>query len=373
MSAWCLLAGALLGASHVTAAGGPLAWAGFILLAYALDDGRSGSARTRLGRAVGVLVAALLTESIADAWLASTASTWIGLSALPSVALAAVACVLMGAMLAGPSVVAAVALPARWGGAWLPLTWALGEALRGRVSGVTTSDWLNAHWQSERSLHALHWLGWHPTLLAGLAVATTVGMLVRRGPPLAAASLLAVALGAPVPAVRSDPGIARGVALVQVAGAGEAPREVPPGVDLLVWPESAFADHPTLAEGAVEGVHLDLPVRRPGLWHLVGLITFTPRGDAQNSACLVDPSGALVRCRAKRDLVPVGERRFLRLRAGDGFLAGEATPFFRANGRPLVPLVCLEATHLWTMRRGVEAGGAMVVVLASDRPIAASA
>jgi apolipoprotein N-acyltransferase len=99
-------------------------------------------------------------------------------------------------------------------------------------------------------------------------------------------------------------------------------------------------------------------------------VTFTPRGEAQNSVCLVDPSGAVRRCRAKRDLVPVGERRFLGLLAGDGFRPGDATPYFRAPGRSLVPLVCLEGTHPWTARRGVEAGGALAVVVASDRPIA---
>jgi hypothetical protein len=217
MSRWCLLAGALLGAAHVVDAGWPLAWAGFALLAYALDADGPGQpeAPARAWRAIGVLVAAILTESIANAWLVSTAGSWLGLSLHLSLRLAAVACCLMGAMLAAPSILAALVLPSRWGSAWLPVTWALGEALRGRVSGVTTSDWLMVHWQSERALHALYWLGWYPALLVGLGCATCVGVLARRSRLLAAVALVVVCAVAPLPAVRTDPALVRGVALVR--------------------------------------------------------------------------------------------------------------------------------------------------------------
>ncbi|NVI98560.1 hypothetical protein HV824_10555 [Myxococcus sp. AM009] len=102
---------------------------------------------------------------------------------------------------------------------------------------------------------------------------------------------------------------------------------------------------------------------------LAGL-TLRTEGQYLIAAGAFDAQGRLLASRGKAVLVPVGERVFLGLRgSGEPLTPGKAPPLLSVAGRRLIPLICYEAFSRLTSLKGQAAGGDLIAVLASDRPL----
>lgn len=377
MTALFALAGALLGAAHLHPLAWPCGWVGAGLLAKAFDDERARpfAWRSVLRVALGSLLAVAVQEVVAEHWLLWTCTEWLRATPAHAARLAAETWAAL-ALAAWLPVVGTWLVAARRFRAvvWLPVAWVMGEACRTELEGLAFNRWIVAQWQCPGAMAIVSWVGASLTTLAAFALASSVAAwrtswLHRVALAVLLGAMLALGVVPRKAAANTDAG---GIATLQLPTVFDVPRSLPTGVRFVVWPESSLGTHPTVREGAVHGERLDLPLRAPGVWHLVGLVTYTPHGEAQNSACLVDPEGWITWCRAKRVLVAVGERPVLGVQAGDGFAPGRITPRVNIAGRWVVPLICAEGADEALAREGATGGGDIIVVLASDAPLARS-
>jgi apolipoprotein N-acyltransferase len=249
--------------------------------------------------------------------------------------------------------------------AWLPTAWVLGELLQGAVSQMTYTDWIYSQWQWEPMLRLVGLVGglaasWLALTLASLA-ADAVAM---RSWPVGAATLAAaggLALAPPLPS--AVPPIVAKVGVVHMASYLHPPRAVPPGVELVIWPEEASGRRPWLVEGPGNGQRVEPPIQAPHVDHLYGVLTRSPEG-LKNSLVAVAGSGQVWSSRAKIRGFPFFERPVLGI-GGHGFAPGRAAPTMAVGAHRVVGLLCCEALDRDLARAG--GGAELIAIAASDQ------
>jgi apolipoprotein N-acyltransferase len=250
---------------------------------------------------------------------------------------------------------------------WLPVAWALGETLVVRWTGIV-DDWVSTQVDVARVMRLVRWVGAVPTLLLCLAAAAAAGewLAGRQRRSLVPVLVWAVFLFLAPPLQKAEPTLLEGIGAVHLRTALELPAidRLSPRPELLVWPEQILASRLRLEEGPTPRLPTLVPFSGTGMEHIVGVTTLSEAGP-QNSLVYVTPRGDIEEVRAKRVLFPVFEEPFLG--AGrEGFARGKVTPRFEAVGRSVVPLICGEILTRELVAEGVDAGGHVVVVSASD-------
>lgn len=371
MSLWLALASGLLqGVAFLWPWAQPGVWGGVALLAVALH--RAKDWRYALG---GLALAALARQVVALHWWVETARHYAGSGPVTSPAVAALGWASTALLSQVPLLAVAASparrLPLRW---WLPGAWAVGELGLEVGSGFSMTQVLHSQWALPPMLRALAYVGWVPLLLLCLYASASAGEAVARGrwSLLAPVGLVLGVLAALPPIPAADEALV-GVGVVHVASLAHLPARAPPGTEVLIWPEGTVPGKWRVREG-----RLSPPVRLSSFRHglslpgIAGLTLRTPEGYL-NAAAVIDAEGRLVDTRGKSVLVPIGEREMLGLRGHDElFIPGRAPPLLSLASRKVVPLICYEAFSRLTALRGHEAGGGLVVVLASDLPLAGS-
>lgn len=358
-------AGACLGLGHWTG-GGLFGWLGVAVMAWVLRASvparalaaglvAAGFARVYLGHPwhVGGLDD-YLPGGPAVAWLVS-----VPYNALYVVPVA-------GAVM----VTASAAWRLRWPvWAWLPVAWALGESAQDALTSLSHDAWLYGQWQAEPVLRAVGHLGWLPALVGGwmIAAAAAEAIASRSRAALAVAGLGLAALFALPPLPAGDPAAFEGIGAVHMADAQRPPRQAPPGLKLLVWPELAESQRPHLEEGPGHGAAVEAPFQQPGLWHLYGLKTQSALGP-QNAMLALTPTGEVAGVRAKSRLFPFAERPWagISVPGATAFRPGRAAPVLAAAGRRLGVLVCVEAVDRALAWRARAEGATMLAIASID-------
>ncbi|WP_426746031.1 nitrilase-related carbon-nitrogen hydrolase [Myxococcus faecalis] len=365
-----LLAGVLLGAAFLDAHAQPLAWVGLVVLTVAFQRARS--TREAL---VGGFAALLTKQGLGLFWMLPTQARFLELTGPQALGLCALMHASMTGLLFIPVAVGVLSrrwLPVRW---WLPGAWASGEALLEWVSGAGMGHLLHSQWAVRPVLHGLAYLGWFPVLLLVLYACAAVGDAWVKRAPKALCIPLAIALGLfllpPIPVPEAP---LRGVAAMHLVTAGQVPSTLPEGVELIIWPEASIRGKHRLPEGPQpRGVHLATFTPTLGTHHLVGLTLKTPEGHL-NAVASVDPDGNVLATRGKSLLVPVGERPFggVPVLNGLGLIPGRAPPLLPVASTRVVAIICYEVFSRTLVMQGQLAGGELLAVLVSDRPLAGS-
>jgi apolipoprotein N-acyltransferase len=364
-------AGTLLGLAFLCAKIQLLVWPGIAVLVFALDRERS------RGRAlVGIFATMVFKQALALHWLVLTGSHYLHWSLLRAVVVAALAWGLSAAIAAFPvafGVLVFRRFPRR---ATLPLCWLLGEALVARATGFSMGHVLHSQWANPPVLRAVAYIGWSATLLLCLYASSCVGeALARRTwygllPPTLIVLVLLILPSIPVEQEQLD-----GVGAAYAAHATDLPESTPAGVELLVWPEESVRARPEANEGPLERpIALRSFDFHSAVEHVMGIALRLPEGGVMNAAAFVDAHGLMRATRGKSVLVPVGERRFLGIPAlgGIGYTPGIAVPILATGHRRVIPLICYEVFDRDVSARGADAGGTLLAVLSSDRPLGGS-
>lgn len=360
-----LLGGLLLGIPAWSLAAWPLAWAGIAASAWALARERS-----TLRAALWLVAGGVLTRLLWLAWSlpmaramlpgdpalqALVGAGFVSIEALPVVGLLGVGALAFGRVRSAACL-------------WLPVAWVLGERIQARWTSVAT-DWLFTQLELPPIMEALHAFGLIPTTLACLFVAAGVGqaLALRQRWLFAPAALVLGALALAPPLSPGNVELLAGIGAVHLRAETDVPAvdAVDGDLWLVVWPEASFTAQPAVKEGKGQGLRLDAAPGGPRTRHLLGLKT-PARYGSQNMALAVDPDGTIGEARAKIVLFPFFERPFLGMGEA-GLEPGERVPLFDIEGRPIIPLICGEFLDREQLRRGVEAGGRVLAVMARDR------
>lgn len=153
-------------------------------------------------------------------------------------------------------------------------------------------------------------------------------------------------------------------------------RQVSPGVDLVIWPETAaptyLAQHPTYRQWVTQlAAREHVPL-------LIGALSFERTLEADyifNSAYEISPDGRWQGPYSKRQLVPFGEMipgsgffPFLaKLDLGQGnFRPGRGPVVFEAGGIPHSVLICYESAFARLARDQVLRGARFLVIITND-------
>jgi apolipoprotein N-acyltransferase len=366
-----LLAGALMGLAFLDPRAQFLVWVGTAGLVFAFYR-----TRTRAHAIAGFWAATILKQAIALHWLVLTGTHFLQWSLSLSVLAAALVWIISATLTLVPIALGAQFLgwlPVRW---WLPPCWLLGETLVARTTGFSMGHLLYAQWAIPPVLRALAYVGWSATLLLGLYAAASAGESIairsRRGLLLPALMVMAMFALPPIPVPHE---LLRGIGAVHLVRVTELPERAPSGVDVLVWPEESIRVRPRAREGSLdEPVALRAFTFRSAAEHVMGLALRLPEGGTMNVAAFVDEQGLMRATRGKSVLVPLGERSFLGIPAlaGEGFVPGRERPLLELKQRRVIPLICYEVFDREVSARGLAAGGTLVAVLSSDRPLAGS-
>ncbi|MCA9713869.1 MAG: hypothetical protein KC468_04140 [Myxococcales bacterium] len=254
---------------------------------------------------------------------------------------------------------------------WVPLAWAGGEALSYAISNACVDDWLNTQWAVRPVLRALALVGWWPLVLASLFAAASIGESVatRRWRVALPSVAIFVAIGLAPPIADDKAERLEGLAAMHTTTEGTLPHDLPDGVELLIWPETALELRPILAEGSGNGAVLPELIPASEADHLIGLQTVLTGGVRQNQVVAVAADGRVLESRAKQVFLPVAERRFLGL-GNTPYRAGRRRALFEVGGRAIVSLICGEGLSRHMLADGVEAGGQLWTVLAGDQWLA---
>lgn len=359
------LSGVLFGAalSLSTPALALLAWLSIAALAVALRSTRSSLVAT-----AGLFASHILARLIGFPW---TYDAGIGIFPYGPAGVMGIAVILAMSWSVPYVLTTAVAhriirgrLPVRF---WLPVAWALGEALSYPLSRVCVDDWLNTQWQIAPVLRALALVGWWPLLLASLFAAASIGeALATRRSRLALpgiAVLVAIALAPPIPE-RGEPRF-RGIAAIHTQSTVDLPHQLPEGTDLLVWPENALELRPLVTEGPGNGNAIPPPLPGAAVTHLIGLLTSLPGGIRQNSVLAVDAEGHVQKSRAKRILMPMAERSALGV-GRDLYRAGSRSVRLDVGRRALAALVCGEGMSRALVAEGAKAGAELMALVSRE-------
>ncbi|MEZ4327834.1 MAG: nitrilase-related carbon-nitrogen hydrolase [Polyangiales bacterium] len=257
---------------------------------------------------------------------------------------------------------------------WLPIAWGAGEALRFAVLGVDLGDWLMTQWQAPLVLRMLGHLGWWPTTWVCLTAAASMGEAIAlRSPRFALAALPAVVLAVAAPPLPSR-GVEtlEGLAVAHTRSTVDLPHRLPPAegtddrLDLVVWPEDAYALRPYLVEGDGSGTRLEPWAPGAHADHLIGLTTASPSGGQLNQAVAVNADGLVLGARAKRHMLPLAERRVFGF-GDDRWRPGRVAPLLRVGGTRVIPILCGELFSRAVAAEGRRAGGEVLAVLARDQ------
>jgi apolipoprotein N-acyltransferase len=365
------LAGALMGLAFLDVRAQFLVWVGVTVLVFGLRR------ETTRGRAIaGLFTTMFLKQAIALHWLVLTGCHYLGWSIPLSVLVAALAWGLSAAMAVLPVALGELLLQQLPLRCRLPLCWLLGETLVTHVTGFSMGHLLHAQWAVPPVLRAIAYVGWPATLLLCLYTFSCVGEALAarmwRGllPPALIASVFLV-----LPRIPVQDDLLHGVGAMYVTSEHDLPESTPPGVDLLVWPEESVRMRPKAKEGPMtRAVALRSFAFRSTVEHVMGIALRLPGGGVMNAAAFVDPHGLMWATRGKSVLVPVGERPFLGIPAlgGAGYVPGQALPLLAVGRRRVIPLICYEVFDRDVSARGAAAGGTLLAVLSSDRPLSGS-
>jgi len=364
------LAGVLLGVAFWDARAQPLAWVGLVVLTLAFH--RASSPRQAL---LGGFVTILLKQAVALYWMLPTQVHFLKLTWMSGLGICSLMFVLMTAILLAPMAVGIFSqrwLPIRW---WLPGAWAAGEVLLEHLSGAAMGHLLHSQWAMRPVLQGLALLGWFPILLLGLYTSASIGDAIAARAsralcvPLALVAFLL--LLPPIP-VSKDP--LKGLAAMHLVTVAQVPTELPPGVDLLIWPEASIRGRHRIPEGP-QLKPLGLSTFTPSfkVHSIVGVMLKTSEGQL-NAAAALEPEGTVLATRGKSILVPVGERAFwgMPVLNGEGLSPGRERPLLSVASTRVIPVICYEIFSRTLVMHGKESGGAVLAVLASDRPLAGS-
>lgn len=251
---------------------------------------------------------------------------------------------------------------------WLPAAWTLGEECAVWSLTLGHDIWLNSQWQVTPVLRLLGHLGWWPAmLLCGVIWAGPAqAVLTRRWRWMATLAGAPLLLMLPaLPDVHRD--LLEGVAAIHMADDVTLPHRGPTGAqpELIIWPEDALHLRPMLHEGETPGARVRPLLPGSDAEHLVGLVTQARLAGRLNQLVHVGPDGAVRSSRAKRLLLPLGERRIL----GLGFQSsqpGVGPVVMSVGGRSVIALICGESFSRALVAEGVAAGGELLVVSARD-------
>ncbi len=255
---------------------------------------------------------------------------------------------------------------------WLPVAWGAGELVRFEWVTINIGDWLCTQWTVGPVLRAVGHLGWWPTHILCLFAASCLGQALATRQRTVTAPCVLVVIGLwmlpPLPETGTE--LLRGIVAVHTNSTVALPHADPTGdgdepVELIIWPETAFHLLPVLREGPGLGAHLPILVPGSEATQLLGLETQLLGGGRQNSVVVADANGRVVASRAKKLLLPAGERRFMGL-GRDRFQAGHQPALLNAAGRAIIPLICGEFLSRALVAEGVQAGGELMVVVARD-------
>ncbi|MCB9737563.1 MAG: hypothetical protein H6745_33705 [Deltaproteobacteria bacterium] len=259
---------------------------------------------------------------------------------------------------------------------WLPAAWALAELARFHILSLALDDWLATQWTVGPVLRALRHLGWYPTLLACLVAAASLGEAVTTYlPRVALPALLVPAALLAMPPLAPHTDRLAGVLAVHTDSLAALPHTPPPGAARpRRVARGALGVRPLLAEGVTRSARVQPPLPGSPATHVVGALSQRPFGGRQNQVLIVAADGAVAASRAKSLLFPIGERRILGIGA-DAFVPGRVAPALDAGGVSVIPLICGEVMSRALVRRGVDAGGQLLVVpsrdqmMVGDRPL----
>ncbi|MCA9546645.1 MAG: hypothetical protein KC613_19705 [Myxococcales bacterium] len=359
-----LAGGLVLGAPAWWLATWPLAWLGVAASAWALTVERSA-----VWAVLGAVGGGVLTRLLWLAWSAPMARAMIpgdaDLQRIVAVGFVAIeAAPVVGLLAVGAAIRRLRGLV--W--LWLPVAWVVGERLQAAWTSVAT-DWVFTQLEWPPIMEALHAYGLIPTTLGCLFVAAAAGQALaqRRRWLLAPVAAVTVALAVAPPLAPGPVDLLAGVGAIHLRNETELPPvdTVDGDLDLVVWPEASFAAEPAVQEGSGGDLRLDAAPGGPDTWHLLGVET-PARYGRQNMALAVAPDGAIAEARAKIALFPLFERPMLGF-GGPGLVPGARVPLFTVGERPVVPMICGEFLDRGQVRRGVQAGGRILAVLARDR------
>jgi apolipoprotein N-acyltransferase len=321
-----------------------------------------------LGGAIGVWVAMPWAPSC---YLAAGGPGWAWVAAAPTTAAWAL---LSRAPVAAAWRLLGARLPV-W--LWLPPAWLLGERCLEGAAGLQNDAWLYGQWQVEPVLRTLALVGWGPTLMACLLLASAVGAASAGSRAAIAVACAALVGFAALPARPTpDSSVLARVGAVHMTALEQRPRRAPEGLDLLVWPEEVATRRPRLPEGAVPAEkYVRAPAMRPGMRHLLGAHVRVPSGMAMNAILAIEPNGRVRAMRGKRALFPLVERPFLGLLAPgrEAMEAGTAPATFDLGGTRVGALVCLEGFDRALAAEVRAAGARLIAISANDALLGGSA
>lgn len=358
-------ASALIGAGHLQPAWAALAWVGLAVMGFVLT--REAPPAWVIA---GLLLGGLAEQYVGHPWHVRFLHDYVpgGMAvAVPASVLIHLGMVLpqrlplvigwhLGRRFTWPAV------------AWLPIAWAVGEALNDALSGISHEAWLYSQWQFEPVLRAVGHLGWVPALLVCLTIAVAAGeALGRRAGRLALVPLVGILLLAALPPLpKADARAFAGVGAVHMGDPAIRPTAAPPGIDLLIWPEAMLRRPLRMSEAGPAG-RVAPPVA--GVSHLIGAHTRSPEG-LQNSLLTLGPDGAVSAMRAKRRLFAMTERPVFGQALGPWqYAPGTAPPVVSAAGRRVLGLICVEASDRALVAEGVRAGADLMAICADERAL----
>nr|WP_242543958.1 hypothetical protein [Corallococcus sp. NCSPR001] len=358
------IAGGLLGASQLSPRLAFFAWVGFALFVAAVERTPS-----RRWKCAGALLTCAVNHAVSLHWLVSTLSSYRPEGPPPWLLFAGLLGIVV-LVTQAPVLLGCVLLRKLPGFCWLPACWAAGEWLEERVCDFTWGQWLYSQWSVEPVLHVLARFGWYPVLLLCLTGVAAFGCaLVHHGLPALAVGVAAVAVMTLAPVQAPDDRALSGIGAVSMADAAHPPLAFPKGLEVLVWPEGVMNARPRLEEGRdTSEVQLPGLPGQPGQGHFVGLLARSHAG-VRNAAVFVDPRGQVRAMRAKRLLVPGGERSVLGVGPGSSLVPGDAPATLGPDARQGIALICYEVFSRSLVLEGKRAGGRFIAVLASDRAL----
>lgn len=358
-------AGAVIGAGHLQPGWAVLAWAGLAMMGMVLARDASPA-----WVAAGLLLGGLAEQYVGHPWhvgflhdyvpggmaVAVPASVLIHLGMVLPQRLPLLVGWLLGRRFRWPVV------------GWLPIAWVVGEALNDALSGISHEAWLYSQWQVEPVLRAVGHMGWVPALLLCLVIAVAAGeALARRAGRLAAVAVVGLAVLALLPPLpRADARAFAGVGVVHMGDPAIRPTAVPPGIDLLIWPEAMLRRPMRVSERKPSG-RVAPPLA--GVSHLIGAHTRGEQG-LQNSLLMVGPDGTVSAMRAKRRLFAMTERPVFGQSLGPWqYAPGTAPPVVSAAGRRVLGLICVEASDRGLVAEGVRSGADLMAICADERAL----